>query len=212
MAFRDVRFPESISYGSTGGPQFNTTILELTSGHEKRNINWSDVRALYNVAYGIKSREEMEQVQHFFMAMLGKAYSFRFKDWMDFDVENLTFTGDGTNTEFQLYKRYQTGPYFYDRAITKPVPGTVGPVTVNGVLYPEDDSGSQANGTFRVDYTTGKMTIRPAPANGAVILIGAFEFDVHCRFDTDHFNPAHEFWETMSWPDIPVIEVKERNA
>lgn len=54
--FHEVRFPTDISYGSNGGPGFLTNILELASGHEQRNIEWSLAKAKYDVQYGIKTR------------------------------------------------------------------------------------------------------------------------------------------------------------
>jgi uncharacterized protein (TIGR02217 family) len=40
-SFHEVRFPDNIAYGATGGPEFATTVVATGSGHEKRNINWS---------------------------------------------------------------------------------------------------------------------------------------------------------------------------
>ena len=42
--FHEVRFPDNIAYGATGGPEFATTVVATGSGHEKRNVNWSEAR------------------------------------------------------------------------------------------------------------------------------------------------------------------------
>lgn len=38
--------------------------------------------------------------------------------------------------------------------------------------------------------------------------VGAVEFHVGVRFDTDHLNTKHEYWNTQSWEAIPLIEVR----
>ena len=42
MSFAEVRFPDDISYGSSGGPEYSTDIVETQSGHEQRNANWAE--------------------------------------------------------------------------------------------------------------------------------------------------------------------------
>lgn len=197
--FHDVLFPEDISYGSTGGPGFNTTVIELSSGAEQRNINWSKAKATYEVSHGIKTREQMEELQDFFMARRGKAYGFRFKDWADFEVENTIIAlGDGTKTEFQIVKYYEPLTDFtYVREITKIVPDTL-VVKVNGVVA-----------TPTVDISTGKITFTVAPAADAEIMVSC-EFHVPVRFDTDEMKISHDDFETMSWPSIPLVELKAR--
>lgn len=56
MAFIETRFPDDISYGSGGGPEYLTDIVITESGHEKRNIGWAAPRGRYNVAHGVKIR------------------------------------------------------------------------------------------------------------------------------------------------------------
>lgn len=208
MAFLDIQFPVQISYGSKGGPKFNTTVLSLASGFEKRNINWSEVRAEYEAQHGIKDMDQMTELLNFFFVCQGRGHSFRWKDFLDYQLSVQTIgTGDGANAAFQMKKRYQVGAYAYDRRITKPIDGTLTNVTVG--LAPAVE-----NTDFTVDYSTGKMTFLAGhiPANAADIVIGSCEFDVHCRFDIDYFDATHDFWETMSWPSIPIVEVKEKQA
>src|SRR5690349_1840815 len=161
MSYHDDLFPTEISYGAQGGPQFNTTVLELASGYEKRNINWSKVRAQYNVAYGVRTPDHMKTIQNFFMARWGRAYSFPYKDWRDFKIENQSIgTGDGTTKIFQIHKRYSSGGFFYDREITKFKDDSLGTLTVGGV--------TMVRGTdFTADHTTGKITFTNAPAADA---------------------------------------------
>jgi len=206
--FHEVRFPEDISYGSSGGPGFKTNVFELASGHEQRNVEWSLARAMYDASYGIKQREQMEQVLDFFYARRGQAYGFRFKDWMDFELPRQTIgtMGNAGNTStLQVFKRYEPlTAYAYDRPILKIVPGTV-ILWRNGTLLSGDQTSS------RLNTNTGVITNRSNDDDGAVFEI-ACQFDVPVRFATDEIKIAHDDWELMSWPSIPLVELKPRSS
>jgi hypothetical protein len=57
--FHAVRLPDNIAYGATGGPEFATTVMATGSGHEKRNVNWSEARGRWDVASGLKKQAQM---------------------------------------------------------------------------------------------------------------------------------------------------------
>jgi uncharacterized protein (TIGR02217 family) len=63
--FDEIRFPEDISYGAIGGPQYSTNIVLTSSGNEYRNINYSSSRMKFNVAYGVKTKEQMDKLLFF---------------------------------------------------------------------------------------------------------------------------------------------------
>ena len=67
-AFHEVRFPDSIAYGATGGPVWSTTIAALSTGAEQRYQNWVNARHRWNVATGIKRLADFHQVLRFFQA------------------------------------------------------------------------------------------------------------------------------------------------
>jgi uncharacterized protein (TIGR02217 family) len=48
--FHEIRFPDNIAYGATGGPEFATTVVATGAGHEKRNVNWAEARGRWDVA------------------------------------------------------------------------------------------------------------------------------------------------------------------
>lgn len=152
------RFPESISYGSTGGPEYKTRISQTGGGQEFRNADWAYPLHAYNVVHGLKTAAQMEQLLALFHAANGRLYGFRFKDFADwkscaansapaFTDQNIG-TGDGTTTAFQLRKTYSFGANTLARAIYKPVVGTV-VVGINGV---------QQTTRWAVDTTTGVVT------------------------------------------------------
>lgn len=203
MAFHNAIFPEEISYGSKGGPMFRTTVITLASGLERRNVEWSNVRAEYDVSHGIKDKEQLADLRSFFYARRGRAYSFRFKDHGDYEIFNQNIgIGDGTTTDFQLIKSYDPGPYQYDRVITKPEENGLDPLLVDGVELEE-------NTDYTVDYSTGVVSFVDPPALGLSINLPYGRFHVHARFDVDVFDPVHDFWNHQSWESIPIVEVKD---
>ena len=205
MSFDDApRFPEDISFGSRGGPEFSTAVLTLASGYEQRNRNWLMALHKYNVAYGIKTREQMETLRDFFFARAGKFRGFRYKDWADFEAATVTLSvaGDGLETEFQLEKVYLSGSVTYVRNIIKPVSGTLTGVTVNAIPQTETTH-------YTVDYDTGIITFITPPGVGEAVAYTSLEFDVPVRFDTDFLDAEWEFWETQSVPNIPLVEVRD---
>ena len=196
--FHEVRFPPDISYGAVGGPGWSTSIVTTVSGHERRNANWSQARGRWNVAHGLKRREQVAELIAFFRARMGRAYGFRFKDWTDYQALAQTLgTGDGSTKAFQLVKRYASGGEVATRTIAKPVAGTV-------KLYRD---GVQATSGWSVNSSTGLVTFSTAPAIG-VIVTADFEFDVPARFDTDQMELTIETYELGSWGQIPVIEIR----
>lgn len=198
MSFVETQFPNDISYGSSGGPEYATDIVITHGGFEQRNINWSQARARYNVAQGVKTRTQLEALIAFFRARKGRAIGFRFKDWTDHQATaQIIGSGDGVNAQFQLIKHYTSGGTQEYRAITKPVNGTVC-IYKDGVL--------QTSGVT-VNHTTGLVVFATPPAEGTTITAD-FEFDVPVRFDTDRLAATLDAYGAHSWLDIPLIEVR----
>lgn len=202
MAFHDVRLPEDIERGAQGGPRFKTTIMALSSGEEKRNIEWSKARGAWQIGYGIDTKEEFTRVIEFFYARQGRAHSFRFKDWSDFEIGETGTpqqigSGTGALLVFQIEKRYSSGGYTFHRPITKPVNGTLR-VFLNSV---EQLTGWSAN------YSTGVITFTTAPSTGVAVQV-ICEFDLPVRFDTDALDVNMILFDVGSVPGIDIVEVK----
>jgi len=198
--FIDIQFPPYISYGSSGGPTYLTTVTQAAeSGVEYRNAARDIAICRWDASFGIMSQADLTVVLKFFRLCKGKAHSFRYKDWADFQVTEEegwlgTAEGDGTTTVYQLYKRYAVGGVYSERKILKPVPASV------MVLV----SGAAAEAT--VDYTTGVVTFDVAPADGALITWTG-EFDVPARFDTDEMKQSIDDFQMSSWGQVPIVEV-----
>ena len=192
MSFVEVQFPSDISYGATGGPMFLTDVVATVSGHEQRNSKWSQARARYNVASGVKTETQWQALIAFFRARRGKAVGFRFKDWGDFKAVNQPLLSLG-GTQYQLVKQYVSGAVVSERIITKPVAGTV-KLYRNSIL--------QASG-WSIDTTTGIIT---TSLTGTLTV--DFDFDVPVRFDTDELALSLDSFNAGSWNNIPLIEVR----
>lgn len=207
MSFHPVLFPVDISYGSAGGPQFSTDVVETISGFEQRNVNWSQARLRYNVAYGVRSAAQLETLLAFFRARQGKAYGFRFRDWTDYQscpaaaspapLDQNLGSGDGTNKMFALRKAYTSGATTVYRLITKPVAGSIR-VALNGV--------EQLSG-WTIDTETGLVTFTAAPASGVSVTAG-FLFDVPVRFDSDTLSLSLDSYGVGSANGVDLIEVR----
>lgn len=213
MAFHDVVFPEEIAYGSKGGPKFRTTIVTLASGLERRNVEWKRVRAEYDVSHGVKDPAQLQELRDFFYGRRGRAHSFRFKDWGDYEWFNQAIGyGDGVTKKFQLIKSYEPGPYQYDRVVTKPEQGSLDPILVGGEAFVENGPVStieQRRVQYTVNYSDGTVNFYTAPAAGLSIILPYGRFHVHARFDVDDFDPSHDFWNYQSWESIPIVEIKD---
>ena len=190
MAFHNVQFPTDISYGSSGGPGWKTSVIELSSGAEQRVAKWAYPRRKYDVSYGVRSYAQLSNLYEFYLARQGAANSFRYKDWFDYassspgtvapsaidqqcvlaNGNNASYTsGSGNSPSIFLQKKYTSGSNSHTRAIDLPVSGTI-TVSVNG---------STAGVTF-TDNGDGSIVVNSASNTGLVK--AGFEFDVPVRF------------------------------
>ena len=196
--FHEVQFPPDISYGASGGPGYSTSVVTTVSGHERRNANWASSRGRWNVAHGLKKREQVAALIAFFRARRGRAYGFRFKDWTDHQALAQSLgVGDGAAKAFQLVKHYPSGAEVESRFISKPVAGSV-------KVYRD---GVEATSGWSIDTTTGLVTFTTAPAVG-VQVTADFVFDVPVRFDSDQMEVTIETFELGTWGQIPVVEIR----
>jgi len=187
MSFlEDVYFPRSLVLGTTGGPMYSTSVIQLKSGLEKRNKNWSYPLHEYDVTNAIDSNSRLNDLITMFHAAGGRAYGFRFQDKADYKscgihqtisaTDQSLGTGDNSDVTWQLKKTYTVGVLSQTRIIQKPVAGTV-LVALNGT----------PTSNYTIDTTTGIITFTVAPGLGVAITAG-FHFDVPCRFDSDKLS------------------------
>lgn len=184
MGFHEVTFPPRISYESRGGPAFNNKLIDLSSGSTEAIARWASPRFVYDVSYGIKNQTDAAELMRFFIARLGSANGFRYKDFFHFTTASdhvsayayndaTLGVGDGTTVQFQLRKEYANTQVVY-KNIYKPLAGLV-KIGVNG-------SEVASSGNWSFDSTTGLVTFNVAPTAGHIVT-GGCQFDMPLRFD-----------------------------
>lgn len=202
-SFHEVRLPDDIEKGASGGPRFSTTVMELSSGHEKRNVNWSQQRGHWDIGYGIQYKADaLELIIDFFYARMGRAYGFRFRDWADYQIgepgaAHVMYTTTNTTT-YQIIKKYTSGATTFTRTIKKIVANSVS-LYLNAVLVNPAD--------YTVDNNTGIIVFDSATPVGQTLAI-ICEFDVPVRFDTDELSISMETFNAGAVPSIPIIELR----
>jgi len=200
IPFVAQRFPECVSYGSSGGPGFKTTVFEVDSGLTSTEIEWDSIRSEFEVSFDHVPPNDIASVESFFYGMRGRGVGFLYKDWSDFTISNQNFlVGDGIEQRFQLFKRYNSGGYIFDRIIRKPVVGTA-VIAVNGVVLID-------NQDYFINESTGEISfVVPPPANALGTVIFA-EFDVSVRFDSDFLNVSYDDHQQLNISGLPLIEI-----
>lgn len=165
--FHEVLFPTDISYGSSGGPKWNTSVWSADSGFEARVQGWSSTRAEYDVSFGVRDEAQAEALTNFFMCRQGRAFGFRFKDWNDHKVEDVHLgEGDFATTQYQLVKTYvdvRGDGSSFNRPLKKIEWGSEHGVTVNGVALSRDINNDQF---YSLDYNLGVLTLGKPMAGG----------------------------------------------
>jgi uncharacterized protein (TIGR02217 family) len=209
LHFHDVRFPASISFGATGGPERRVEIVSLQSGREVRNLRQAHALRRYDAGTGLQAISDIEQVLAFFEARRGSFHAFRFQDPFDRKSCNLSATpsasdqtlgtGDGVTAVFKLIKTYGTGPDAYQRPISCAVASSV-IVSVDSVVTPTIG--------FDVDAPGRSITFKAGhiPASGQVVRAG-YEFDVPVRFDTDSLQLSLASFKAGAIQSIALKEV-----
>jgi uncharacterized protein (TIGR02217 family) len=208
MAFTETRLPARLAFGSTGGVERRTDVVQLASGYEQRSTPWADGRRRYLIGGGVRAIEEVQALVAFFEAQRGRLNGFRFQDFADFSsappgtgvtaLDQAIGTGDGATTVFQLAKTYGAGGGAYVRPINKPVAGAVLIAVAGSAL---------ASSAFSVDTTTGLVTLAAAPAAGQAVTAG-FQFDVPVRFDAERIDMTLESFEAARLVAVPLIEIR----
>ncbi|WP_439155834.1 phage distal tail protein, Rcc01695 family [Yoonia sp.] len=209
MAFHEIRFPTSLSFGAVGGPERRTEIVTLANGFEERNTPWAHARRRYDAGLGMRSLDDLETVIAFFEARQGQLAGFRWKDWSDYKscppsqevsaLDQLIAVGDEVTQVMPLTKTYRSGDQSYTRPIAKPVAGSVR-IAVGGDPLQEGID-------YTVDVTTGSVSFIHPPDLGAEVRAG-YIFDVPVRFDTDAIMTSVSGFQAGEAPNVPIVEIR----
>ena len=160
----------------------------------------------FDAGPGVRSESDLVELIAFFRARRGAARGFRFTDPFDNQsappgeavsaIDQRLGTGDGIASQFQLVKLYGAGADAQQRAITKPVAGSIR-IAVNGV---EQTSGWSHGGL-------GLIAFDVAPAAGAMLTCG-YRFDVPVRFAEDRLEISRATFAAGEAPSVPLVELR----
>ncbi len=184
--FSNELFPLQLSYAVSGGPEFTTTIHESVNGRESRCVARSVPIYRFDISYEILSKEEREELMNFYVAHMGRAISFRFRDVNDnyAECEQEVVNGRG-----ELYKSYLVGSQLVRRRIMLPY---------NCKFFVDG-----AEVAAEVNELTGEFSIESNIACATVT--AKFNFDVPVRFDSDSLSLGSTHATSA---DISLVEVR----
>ena len=192
MGFHRVVLPRKFFGRNTAtGPQHQTGVPEADSGVvDVRVSRWPQHRGGFELVRNASGADARELAE-FVLARRGMAHSFLIRDEEDFstaadDVGTPDFddvvigTGNGSDTEFELSKKYGAAGFERTRILRRIETGTVrigvGPV------------GAPVELTYgvhwTVDHDLGRVTIDPPPPDGDEVTAG-FQFYTEVRFSQD---------------------------
>lgn len=170
--YLDAYIDQCPAYGWSGGPNFQTTIVTMRNGRERRNAEWADARHRFTMPFNNIPQGGYTGIKQMHLVARGRLSAFKFRDELDYTADGVVFgEGDGSETVFQLRKVSVIDGVSYIRNTYVIQPGAV--ILVNG-----------SPATHTVDMDRGLVTFSAAPANGAT-LSGSWEFGLWVRFDQD---------------------------
>lgn len=206
MSWISTEFPKRIALGISCRPGWLTSVVQTQNGSESRNQNWLKTRHSYDASLAVRTVTDYREVQNHFHMARGRLHSWPLKDPLDHRVEAsqgvVASTTENSPLGNQLYKRYGSGSFAYDRKITRPISGTI-QVYENGTLRTEGVD-------YTLDYSTGEIFTGISIST----LRWAGQFYTPCRYDTDELpaslvqkTPQGEYLVQVD--GIPIVEVRE---
>ena len=165
MSFIESRpLDDFMALGSSGGPEYQTDIIELSSGIEQRNQSWSFPRHRYLVGIAVDYSSKIETLRQLIHTTRGAFNGFRFRDFNDYSsaadpADDYLFTdqslgnGDDATLIYQIFKNYVTGSITATRNLTKLVSSKF-LFGFTGSGWTQQDTGAR----WTLDADTGLVT------------------------------------------------------
>ena len=180
----DPPFPSCPSFGFTSEPMYRVANIITSGGHSRRTRNWDRPLHRYNCGLTPAHKEDVAELLNFYHAVGGRAYGFRFFDYVDYkschiddDVSELDqplVLAEDSSGDYQLVKLYNAGVLQQRREITKPIESTI-LIADNGVV-------KTAGVDYSMDETTGLVSLNFSPVGS---LTWGGQFHVPARFDSE---------------------------
>lgn len=158
-------------YGWESRPEFNTRLVQLANGRERRNANWSAPKAHFSLPFPNITREDYHRILTMYMVCRGRLHCFKVRDHLNYQAERqpLGF-GTGSPQTLQLQAVYLIDGFPFQRPVY--AIRTISEVRVDGT----------PTGSYVADMERGTITLT---AGSGLAVDASFEYDFWVRFDRD---------------------------
>jgi uncharacterized protein (TIGR02217 family) len=202
IGFHEVRFPEDVSWGSSGGPVYKTQVFTSHRGYEKRNVDWSQPMMKFNAANGVKTDAQILGIIDFFNARQGMLFGFRYKNWCNYQIINAPIaTGDGASYRLPMWKFYGFPGARHYKRLRKIVRGSVTGVQLGHLPVVEGVD-------FRIDYDSGEIVTNLPVGYGIPVRAATLEFDEPVRFDEDSIENVIAQFNNNNLNKLDLISIR----
>ena len=210
VAFDSVLFPTDISYGSAGGPEFVTEMLELSGGNAEAVLRLPAPRERWNVAYGVRNEDKVGLLMRFFMCRRGRAGGFYFQIPNDHRVEDVVISDGaevveaGTPIPVLLERSYTSGSrtatrtrlWIYDPEVDLTI--TLNDVICSGNFHPYTIDSASSDGVLSIVFDE-ELAVES-------VIRASYDFVIKARFDTD-FLPYRLDDYLAGSVEVPIVEI-----
>lgn len=188
--FHNVILPNFISIHAVGGPVFSTSCVTTGAGRESRMLDHDHGLQQYIISDCRLSQVEFEELNSFFRARRGQQYSFRMRDYADYEIRDQKITqSDESGIVFEIYKEYPDILNPYRRRITM-----------------LEQSSVLVNMPAEVDCDRGVIILPDALRPSQDLCLSA-KFDVPVRFTSDVLKYHAHIDGSIIIDEIKLIEV-----
>jgi uncharacterized protein (TIGR02217 family) len=203
-----VTFPACPTYGFSVDPSILVKIVSREGGFEKLNRKWQHPRRRFDgVPVGDRPQADVEEILYFWLAVGGMSTYFRFKDWTDYKscvlddeptmLDQPFSFESGSPGGYRLIKRYQIGPYTYERPIYRPIGSTIRVANQSG--------NEQVESRWILQESTGLL--QPLGTFVGQPTSWGGEFDVQVRFNAPFIPEISNF--KIQRATVSLIEKRE---
>lgn len=201
-SFHNVIWTPALSFGSVSGVQYNTDVVTMNSGFERRNSRWHSGYRRFDLRIGPIRLQEMARIKSFFEARHGRLHGFWFRDWIDNHTgdtepspnDEILTPADESRKYFKLFKTNAAGA----KRIVRP--------ELKGFRLAIDGVEKQEGRDYTVNIQNGAVYLAQ-PLGLTEQLTAGFWFYIPVRFDTDFLAIELVSFETAKIASLPLVEL-----
>lgn len=209
--FLEYQLDTRISYGTSGGLGYNTTVVSNQTRKETRFILQSRGLWKFSITFKNKSKSFLQGVQAFYASVAGKAYGWRFRN----NREYYTCTDDyasgisGWSSEpISTYAGGTTMQLIHTRnpgkATAEIVPIVKPDLTLAIILYRDGSLTAWPSGNYTLNTATGIVTFSVSQTGHTFAWKG--QWDTPVRFDVDDSEITWDDYDVANM-SIPIVEI-----